>query len=189
MGTRGIVGFTAEGKDHFAYNHFDSYPDGLGVDMVTFVRDRVAKNPDRFKALAVNMKDISGTKPTKQDIKRCEPWTDLGVSNQSTDDWYCLLRDTQGDPYAILSCGYYENSNGFINDSLFCEYAYVINFDTGMLEFYEGFQKAPHDNGRFSGNESTGDYYPCALVGEYPFDSIPEDWMEQLFHHEDEEAA
>jgi hypothetical protein len=190
MATRGIVGFTAEGQDHFVYNHFDSYPDGLGEDMVAFVINKVAKNTELYRAMAAAMRDVSGTDPTPEDIKACREYTDLGVSNnQSTDDWYCLLRDTQGDPEAILKCGLYENYNDFIYDSLFCEYAYVINFDTGMLEFYEGFQKAPHDNGRFASSESESGYYPCALVGEYPFDDIPEDWIEQLFHEEDEEVA
>ena len=33
MGTRGICGFRFDDKDYLAYNHFDSYPSGLGVEI------------------------------------------------------------------------------------------------------------------------------------------------------------
>ena len=188
MGTRGIVGFRENGNDHLVYNHFDSYPDCLGQIMVDFARTKAAKNPTLYKEMASAMRDISGTTPTEIDIQRCKDFTDLGVSNQSTDDWYCLLRDTQGDPEAILKCGLYEAYDDFIKDSLFCEYAYVINFDTGMLEFYEGFQNEPHDSGRYATSEPNGsEYYPCRLVGEFPFDDIPDDWMRQCYPSEAED--
>jgi len=31
MGTRGIFGFIYKGKRYIVYNHFDSYPSGLGL--------------------------------------------------------------------------------------------------------------------------------------------------------------
>lgn len=35
-------------------------------------------------------------KPTQDDIQRLSQYTDLSVSSRSTNDWYCLLRKTQG---------------------------------------------------------------------------------------------
>lgn len=39
MGTRGIYGFRFSGTDKLTYSHFDSYPEGLGSEVVEFIRD------------------------------------------------------------------------------------------------------------------------------------------------------
>jgi hypothetical protein len=198
MGTRGLVGFTADDKNKFAYNHFDSYPDGLGDDVVTFINTQLLPKIDLDHTAVFNsIKAIKmiqeGDKPTAEDIKRLEPYTDLNVSRQSTEDWYCLLRQTQGDIASILNCGYMIDGESFISDSLFCEYAYVINLDTNMLECYRGFQEELHTKGRFASNEAqsgySNDYYPCALAAEFQLDAIPDDWKEQAYpecYEEDE---
>lgn len=41
MGTRGFVGFVIDGQEKIGYNHFDSYPDGLGVDVLSWLRGEV----------------------------------------------------------------------------------------------------------------------------------------------------
>lgn len=37
MGTRGLLGLIVQGKRHAAYNHWDSYPSGLGAKIVEFI--------------------------------------------------------------------------------------------------------------------------------------------------------
>lgn len=37
MGTRGLVGFIIKGVRKGAYNHYDSYPAGLGNDIIRFI--------------------------------------------------------------------------------------------------------------------------------------------------------
>ena len=37
MGTRGILGFIARGFRKGTYNHFDSYPSGLGDAIIKFI--------------------------------------------------------------------------------------------------------------------------------------------------------
>lgn len=45
--------------------------------------------------------------------------------------------------------------SGFANESLFCEYAYVIDIDQEQLEVYTGFRTSPpSDQQRFSGPET-----------------------------------
>jgi hypothetical protein len=39
MGTRGLYGFRKDGVDKTTYNHYDSYPEGLGNLVVDFVRN------------------------------------------------------------------------------------------------------------------------------------------------------
>ena len=38
MGTSGAIGFVVDGKEFVAYNHFDSYPENLGKEVVEFIR-------------------------------------------------------------------------------------------------------------------------------------------------------
>lgn len=37
MGTRGKIGFVQKGVRKGVYNHFDSYPSGLGDDIIKFI--------------------------------------------------------------------------------------------------------------------------------------------------------
>jgi hypothetical protein len=61
--------------------------------------------------------------------------------------WYDLLRSDQGDLEAYAEIGLMIDSASFIKDSLFCEWAYIINLDRGVLEVYRGFQtKKPKKN-------------------------------------------
>jgi hypothetical protein len=61
------------------------------------------------------------------------------------------------------------DDSSFIKDSLFCEYAYIINLDTNCLEFWVGFQKEPCESNRY-GTEMSDGYYPCKMVAYYALD-------------------
>ena len=37
MGTRGLLGFIIAGRRRASYNHLDSYPSGLGVQVAKFI--------------------------------------------------------------------------------------------------------------------------------------------------------
>ena len=106
------------------------------------------------------------------------PWTNLNVGEKSTDDWYCLLRHAQGN-LNIYTDGfkYMNDSHDFLNDSLFCEYAYIINVDTSQLEFYSGFNKKSRiRKGRYAGsqkeNKSSNGYFGVALIWKLNFSDI-----------------
>lgn len=44
----------------------------------------------------------------------------------------------------------FEDNHIFLIDSLFCEYAYIINLDSKKLEVYEGFNLNPNAPGRYA---------------------------------------
>ena len=83
----------------------------------------------------------------------------------------------------------------FIKDSLFCEYAYIVNLDTDQLEFYCGFQHKPDETNRYGCEENRG-YYPCRMVACFPLDVIAHGTVEEIVkqmmnradHQDDEEA-
>jgi hypothetical protein len=181
MGTRGLWGYAIDGATKTTYNHYDSYPSGLGQTVLEHAR-WCAENLDaaREQALALRVVGEGDDKPTPEDVEHLRPWTDLGVASRSTDDWYCLLRQTQGSPTEALKAGVMLSDRGFAADSLFCEYGYIVDLDGQQFEVYEGFQHAPHSDGRFAqmGVRPTavsGDYYPIRLVASYPFDALPDD--------------
>lgn len=196
MGTRGFLGFVVDGHEKIAYNHNDSYPDGLGADTLTWLRAAV-EDYDALRAGVEALRVIrQGETPTPEDVERLAPWTDLGVSSGNTDDWYCLLRRTQGNPAAMLRAGYIEDAGGFPTDSLFAEWGYVVDLDAETFEVYQGFQKDPHDRGRFSSREfdrepaaSGTTYYPVALAASWPLKDLPtsEDFLGTFYSADDDE--
>jgi len=193
MGTRGTFGFRSNGKDKLGYNQFDSYPSGRGVVVLEELKEILkTKGVDYLKQRVDAMRLVSDEeKPTAEDIEKLKPYTDLGVSRQSTDDWYCLTRKSHGDIKLMLEAGYMGNSNEFINDSLFCEWGYIINLDDNVLEVYKGFQSEEHNLGRYADNKPDRGYYPCALIATFPFDNLPseEEFLAKLEPPEEEEAT
>jgi len=183
MGTRGAYGFRKNNEDKLTYNHFDSYPEWLGNEVVDFCKSVSIKELNEIYD-RIELIDTNNSTPTPEQIKKCEPWTDLGVSEQSTSDWYCLLRKAQGN-LAVYKEGipYMPNHNNFILDSLFCEYAYIINLDDNVLEFWRGFQDYEDPSGcnRY-GETKDGRYGPCRLLGTFqlPLAMETETYVEQM---------
>lgn len=165
MGTRGCYGFRKNGVDKLTYNHFDSYPECLGRTMVEFCKETSIPELNEIfdKLILVN----ENAKPTAEQIKECKQYYDGNVSRQTVEDWYCLLRNAQGGLDAYKNgLKYMIDSHNFIKNSLWCEYAYIINLDTNKLEFWVGFQNNPNKNNRY-GTENDDGYYPCKMTAEY----------------------
>lgn len=172
MGTRGLYGFRKNGVDKTTYNHFDSYPDCLGNNVVEFCKNTsIAEMNNIFDRIILVEED---SKPTEQQIDDCIEYYNGNVSMQNTEDWYCLLREAQGNPNVYKNgLKYMIDNSEFIKDSLFCEYAYIINLDTECLEFWVGFQKKPDENNRYGteSDDNLGKYFPCKMVAYYPLDT------------------
>jgi hypothetical protein len=201
MGTRSATGFRLNGRDVLAYNQLDGYPEGIGQEIVKEIIEGIASlgyEPAlaTWRKLAGDIKIVDKEqKPTKADIAATKAHTNLEVSKQSTNDWYCLLRNLQGTIIARLKSGYILDASDFITQSLFCEWAYILNLDDEVFEVYQGFQKQPHDKGRYAdvregletiparryvGLDGTVEevpeltYYPCALIASIPLDELPQ---------------
>lgn len=180
MSTRGFITFVVNGETKTAYNHSDSYPDSLGTHVLGWLRKAHEGGSRRLAAELRVVDPLS--KPTDEDIERLKPYSNRGVGTQQMDDWYgVLLRGTQGSPAAMLDAGVIEDAGQFPADSVFAEYGYVVDFDGRAFEAYRGFQKEPHDKGRFAAlplPERANGFHPVALVASWSFDALPTD--EQL---------
>lgn len=192
MGTRGLLGFVADNHLYATYNHFDSYPGGLGCDVLAYVAQIAAKGPDavaeaKARVSALKVIEDPDAEPTDADVSALEAWTNVEVGSRHRSgkpDWYQLLRETQGDPEAILASGYLLDGRDFGDDSLFCEWAYVIDFDAEVVEVYRGFRTQPPTRGRWVGRAQhdgaarqaavTGwRYHPIDLVTAFGFNTLP----------------
>ena len=144
MSTRGCFGWRFNGEDKIGFNHYDSYPSGLGTDVLNFIRS--FGNMDAIKDYATGVE---------------------------------LIDDEDADSYDGYSFKQkFRDFASFMHDSLFCEWAYIINVDTGMLEIYKGFNHNDHAEGRYVLPGIKRDwnvdepYYGVALVKEIPLEDI-----------------
>lgn len=171
MGTRGVFGFHKNNVDKITYNHYDSYPSGLGNDVKKFISNHTMSDLNKiFKRIIMVTNEIP---PTPEQIEECKKYCNLDVSEQSTSDWYCLTRDAQGNPEAYAKdLKYMIDDHKFIEDSLMCEWGYIINLDSERLEIYVGFQKKPNDNRYHIDKPDDFGYYNCALVREIPLSQV-----------------
>ena len=203
MGTRGSFGVIIGEQEKIGYNQYYSNPQGRGLDNLRWLREVVEGDYlEQTRKLAQECRVVSGDKkPTRKDIERLAPFTNLGVSEQNEHDWYCLTRDTHGYIRDMLACGYICDHHTFPLDSLFCEWAYIVDLDRDVFEVYEGFQKELPKAGRWAGRPTpeedrqnyldhlewcadndrkpwqpkVSDYKAVELVGEWPLDALPSD--------------
>jgi hypothetical protein len=136
------MAFVIDGETKAGYVHFDSYPSGLGADMLEWLRENYAK-PETYAAVqALKVVDDSST-PTPEQIEALKQYANTNVSTKQLNEWYVLLRETQGDPADTLAAGYTYGANRVEKYRLgyFGEYTYVADFDA--KEFIaEGYGKS-----------------------------------------------
>lgn len=191
MGTRGAMGVRIDGVDKIAYNHFDSYPSGLGDSILADVNE-LMRDPglDGMRRLARDLRVVDeSTEATAAEQARFSRFMDSGVGSKSPADWYVLLRELQGEFKDTLQAGVMIDGHTFLTDSLFCEWAYIVNLDESTFEVYRGFQKNTHKLGRYCDMpvaERNSDYHPVALVGTFPLKKIPKNWHDLVDPPEDE---
>lgn len=192
MGTRGLNGWVQKGKYYGQYNQFDTYPSGLGNDMVKLAK-KITKEDgwEKFKENALKMKRITkDTLDSKKDadiIARYIKFFDEQVSTGKVTEPYALFRHLQGmglmEHLYLGNIEHYRDQMDFINDSLFCEYAWFFNLDTMMFEGWKGFQHEADPSNPF-GTTCDNGYYPCKRVVNVPLTKIPRNWAKP-FERED----
>ncbi|MBR4317034.1 MAG: hypothetical protein IKP65_08795 [Alphaproteobacteria bacterium] len=91
MSTRGCVGIVCNGIEKIGYNHYDSYPEGLGVEVLDFLK---GKSYDELKNLfeAIHLTN---------DEKDFQCWGENGFKNTFMDD-HDFMKDGLFCEYAYL---------------------------------------------------------------------------------------
>ncbi len=146
MSTSGAVGFIKNGNLITLYNGWDSYPSGLGNDVLNFIRGRGIKEIENM----IN---------------------NFSIIDASTNEsfFYSIDKLYNGSNDKLMI----EDATTFLYDSLFCEWAYIINLDTQELEIYRGGNKEK-PLGRFKEIPmADSGYYAVTFVKSLPLDDLP----------------
>ena len=188
MGTRGMLGFVANGTEKIAYNQFDSYPGGLGVAVALWIEMLKTVGGDSAVAAArqavIDLVAIDeNDEPTADQLALLKA-RGFALKFQEGDTWYEALREYQGLPSDLLASGFLPASDDFPLDSLFCEWGYLADFDKEVLEIYQGMVTEAHTDGRFGGRGSArrGGYHPIRLVKTFTFDELAEHGAKLVMH-------
>ena len=193
MGTRNLTCVYMNGEYKVAqYGQWDGYPERLGVTILTFLK---GVNMESFKA-AVSKVSFLTEEEIESINKTIKATRKLMPDYDWTKDFPHLSRDCGG---AILNQIVFngvtkvKNDIDFAKDSLFCDWAYVVDLDTNKFEVYSGFNEEPltaGDRFYFNGEKKEEDYeyYPIKEIAEFDLNNLPteEDFLRQ-FEVEDEE--
>lgn len=183
MGTRHLTCVIKDGKYKIAqYGQWDGYPEGQGIGVLSFLRDSM--NRELFEKKLNNVSWLTKEELEKRWIMAGADPADELVSLDIAANFAILYpensRDTGADVLNIVhdrkESVKLVNSIGFAKDSLFCEWAYVIDLDNDTLEVYRGFNRTPLvKNDRFFFlQEDDVEYYPVKLVITFALDNLPE---------------
>lgn len=182
MGTRGLVGVVIDDTPKATYNHFDSYPTGLGLDVVKFVQGLDWENLDADREAFQNLTLVDESEnPTDEQIDVLNArGIDSPVAVSTGVDWYAWLREAQGNLSEYLRIGFMPNGTTFGSDSLFCEWGYLVNLDNQTVEVYRGFQTEPHTEGYWSDVPTQNGYHGIKRIAVIPFADLSDEVMTKI---------
>ena len=190
MGTRHLVAVVSGGKRRIAqYGQFDGYFTGAGDGVFHFVKNKM--NFDVFKERVEALQFY-----TKKELDAFDKQYANTHEGAATlfEEHPELTRNTSVGILDLVQDGSVTkvvDSWSFGADSLFCEYAYVVNLDTKVVECYTGFNcnKAVGRFARYILATSTNDYKPVTLFKKIPFDKIHDKLGEELEKQYNEQRA
>lgn len=200
MGTRNLTIVQSDGEYKVGqYCQWDGYPSGQGKTILDALRklDPVFDLP-LFKQKVNNLKQLTADEVHAY-WQECGAddtgWVGLDVSDKFKQKYEHLHRDFGGKIIEAIITGKVKEVSSdveFAGDSLFCEWAYVIDLDKNTFEVYEGFNKQPLKKGeRFKSltrrktKKDPDPYKPVRLRASWPLDALPTD--EEFLALEDSE--
>ena len=163
MSTRSLLAIQSNNKYVVAqYQHYDGYPDYMGVNILDWLKSN--NNLEQLKS--------SLSKIFLKVKKNNKDYEDDSICFESGDDLLTTIIESK-EPVKLL------DSMEFAADSLYCEWAYVIDLDKNTFEVYEGFNKEPlAATERFKRLEpcidhEDYDYYPVRYLCGYSLNDLP----------------
>jgi len=181
MGTRNLICVVSGGKYHIAqYCNHDGYPKGQGLYILNFLKTPMVNNLRHNLEKCVyitqseyeeKMKEVGGNPKIGFTIPALEKFHNLYPSLGCSTGAKILDIVAQATADVKLT-----NDYDFSRDSLFCEWAYVIDFDTETFEVYKGYNEDPLDESeRFYYPEACDDgFYPVKLHATFSLDNLPD---------------
>lgn len=186
MGTRNLTMVISNGETKIAqYGQWDGYPSGQGATVVNFLLN---SDMEKFKQTLERCRFIEKSPRKQKEIENflakidaSDGWMNGEQAEKYHKKYPLLTRDNGAN---ILNMVYEDdtdkliwlnNSEDFAADSLFCEWAYVIDFDKNTFEIYEGFNTDPlTKEDRFYNIKNEGEYSPVKMIKSYDLKQLPQ---------------
>lgn len=188
MGTRHLIAAFYQGEYRIAqYGQWDGYPDGQGLTVLQFARDLDGLGREGFLKKLLAVRDI--TDEECEAVNSTENWT-TKYPHLSRDAGAEILRMVWDGPEGMALRRFI----AFAGESLFCEWAYVLDFDKNTLEVFKGSNHSPLDpSERFASiptDPKAPEYYQVKFEKSWPLTSLPsnEEFL-AAFAEPEEEAA
>ena len=169
MGTRNLTMVISENKTKVAqYGQWDGYPEGQGKTILKFLK-KCDLNIFKGRLKKVSFID-------KKKIN--ELWNEIVTTEIFKSKYLELHRDTGAEILNLI----YEgkafkliDDSKFIQDSLWCEWVYVIDLDKNKFEIYTNYSNNPlTKNDRFYNIKFKNDsVYPIKIVKAYSLNKLP----------------
>lgn len=194
MGTRNLTAVYVGGEYKIAqYGQWDGYPEGQGMTCLNFAKKFLTNKIDR-ETFAEKVRACSWI--ADEETERRNAKIRNGEVKNWKKVWPELSRDTGADILELVARSenglMLHNNIDFAADSLFCEWAWVIDLDAGTFEGYRGFNQTheltPDDRFYFLVEKEEHGYKAITLAAKWSLDELPEndDFLE-AFKEEEEE--
>lgn len=192
MGTRNLTMVKLGEKLFGQYGQWDGYPSGNGVEVLDFLQDHF--DEPKFKAAfeKVNFVPDDEVEKVYNDLAKAGVKDDLNPMTREMGTGILEYIQTAEEPKLF-------NSISFAADSLFCEWAYLVDLDERKLRVFQGFNQSPLEDGQLFASEiaktlgvvkENPSYYPIREVGALTFDelaTVSHDEFVQKFEPKEEE--
>lgn len=200
MGTRNLICVVKDNEYKVAqYSQWDGYPSGQGITILDFLTNEM--NRCVFEEKLDNMISFGTEEEIQEQWKECGA-DDSGWANMEISDLHRKLypensRDTGANILNIIQNTIkplkLQNNIDFAANSLYCEWAYVIDLDKNTFEVYQGFNEYPlTKNERFYNMPKIeykidANYYPVKHIVSFDINNLPteEDFL-KTFEEDDE---
>ena len=187
------------------YGQWDGYPEGQGSIALDFLHNT---NLDEFNDKLASLKFIDEEKQEEinkfcESIGSKDGWMNGEQAAAYHKAYPFLTRDNGAEILNLVMTSEVEegenlwvhDSTDFAGDSLFCEWAYVIDLSKNTFEVYKGFNQSPIDEDeRFFAYFNNPDhrkepYYPVRKVAEFDLNDLPNETdFCNTFREEEEEV-
>lgn len=165
MGTRYLICVVLDGDYKIAnFGRYDGFPEGAGAEIVDFLKKLTASKTTmrRFQRKLGKCEFENSSLYLRKNMNPAPEGTDI------------LDYVLKSEPPIIL-----KNRFEFAINSLFCEWAYVIDLDKGRLEVFKGLNREPLDPSErfydFKIKYNDDPFYqPCRLLTAFDLSSMPD---------------
>jgi len=183
MGTRNLTCVVYNNDYKVAqYGQWDGYPEGQGANILYFLKNEMNRKLfiEKLNAITWISKEELEQRWVNAGATRGDNFVSMEVVRKHTQMYPESSRDTGAGILKIIQNSgkplKLKNDIDFAKDSVFCEYAYVINLDKNILEVYKGFNKFPltKEDRFFDLQENNTEFYPVKKIIEFDINNLPE---------------